>query len=299
MGLWTVRRVWAVRLFLDRQIAKHYFRFGFFVMLSRQLSFWLEQFDGFWIGTTLGDTALGFYSKAYEFARYPSRVVAAPLQGVVFSTYARLQDDRRRLSKAYYSVNGLVIRVGFLLSLGLVLVAQEFVTIFLGDKWLPMVTTFQLMVVYCLFDPLIVTAGSLATAVGHPQILTRIKVLQIAVFVPSVIILAHNFGIEGVAIAADAMVFVGVVLILHQVRPFVDFSLKKLFAVPFLALFLAAVAAIGASELLTLQDDWQILIVRAIAAGVVYAGILLVLERNEYESMIGFMLRIIRNNRKV
>lgn len=300
LGLWTIQRVWRIRLQFDKQIARQYFRFGFFVMLSRQLTYWLDQFDDFWTGTALGDSALGYYSKAYEFAHYPRRVVARPLQDVVFSTYARLQDDRKRLSKAYYRVNSLVVRVGFLFSLVLVLVAQEFVAILLGPKWLPMVLTFQLMVVYCLLDPLVVTSGRLATAVGHPQILTKIKVLQLIIFVPLVIALAHYFGIEGVAVAADVMLLVGVALIMRQMRRFVDFSLRRMFGVPLLALLLAAAAAIGLSELLALQGELLLssdpirLIVRAGAASAVYVGILLALERTEYRQAVTFVLQLVR-----
>ena len=295
LGLWTIRPVWKIRLQFDRLIARQYFRFGFFVMLSGQLTYWLDQFDDFWTGTALGDVALGYYSKAYEFAHYPRRVVARPVQDVVFSTYARLQDDRKRLSKAFYRVNSLVIRFGFLVSVVLVLVAEEFVAILLGPKWLPMVLTFQLMVVYCLLDPLIVTSGRLATAVGQPQILTRIKVLQLIIFVPSVIALAYYFGIEGVAVAADVMLFVGVALIMHQMRRFVDFSLRRMFGAPLLALLLATIAAIGFSELLTLQREWLVLIVRAGTASSVYLGILLVLERSEYQEAARFVLQLVRD----
>ncbi len=286
LGLWTARRVWKARLEFDRGIARHYFRFGLFMMLNSQLSYWLDKFDDFWTGTSLGDTALGFYSKAYEFAGYPRRVVAKPLQDVFFSTYARLQDDRLRLSKAYYRVNSLVVRVGFLFSLGLVLVAHEFVILFLGDKWLPMVFTFQLMIIYTLFDPLVVTAGRLATAVGHPEILTKINVAQLVIFVPLVVGLARYIGIEGVAIAADIMLFVGVALIMHKMKRFVDFSLRRMFGVPLLALILAVAAALGATRLLGPQNDWLRLLLKGGAATVVYSAVLLGLERRQYERAV-------------
>jgi len=297
VGLWLVRRVYRARLQLDRQVARHYFRFGFFVMVSRQLTFWLDQFDEFWTGTFLGDTALGYYSKAYEFARYPRRIVARPLQDVVFSTYARLQDDRTRLSKAYYRVNSLVVRLGFLFSLILILSAREFVAILLRAEWLPMVSAFQLMVVYCLFDPLILTSGQLTVAVGQPQILTKIKVIQLIIFVPAVIVLGSYFGIEGVAVAADIMLFVGIGLILRQIRQFVDFSLARMFGFPLLALLLAAGASLAAAALLDLQQDWLLLIVKTGVAGAVYVGTLWIWERNEYRRTLAYLVRLVKDRR--
>jgi O-antigen/teichoic acid export membrane protein len=294
LGLWTVRPVWRARFQFDRSIAKHYFHFGFFMMLTQQLTYWLDQFDDFWVGTALGGVALGFYSKAYEFARYPRRVVAQPLQDVFFSTYARLQDDRLRLSKAYYRVNSLVVRAGFILSLGFVLVAREFVQILLGPQWLPMVPTFQLMLVYCLLDPLVVTAGRLSMAVGQPQILTRIKALQLVFFVPAVIVSAHFFGIEGVAVAADIMVVLGASLIMHRMRIFVDFSLRRMFAVPLFAAVVAGISGIVVPHIWGLQAAWSLLLVKGATASVVYLAISWLLERDEYLQAIRFVYQFVQ-----
>ena len=102
ISLWGIRRPWQLSLEFNKGIAQWYFRFGSFVFLSSSLTFLLDQFDDFWTGTALGSAALGFYSRAYEFARYPRRVIARPITQVFFPAYAKLQDDRLRLSKAYY-----------------------------------------------------------------------------------------------------------------------------------------------------------------------------------------------------
>jgi O-antigen/teichoic acid export membrane protein len=298
VGLWTIRRVWRVRVRFSWPIAKHYFRFGFFMMLSQQLGYWLDQFDDFWVGTALGDAALGFYSKAYEFARYPRRTVAQPLQDVAFATFARLQHDRARLSKAYYRVSSLVVRVGFLFSLVLVLVAQEAVAILLGDRWLPMVLTFQLMIVYTLFDPLVVTSGRLVVALGYPQVMTRIRAVQLAIFVPLVLILARYFGIEGVAVAADAMLLGGLVLTFRKVREFVTFSMGRMFGVPLLALVLAATGALGVSRLWVPEGDWVGLMSKAGVATAVYLAVSLGFERGEYEEAIRYVWRHLRGSER-
>lgn len=282
VGVWLYRPPWRLSLRLDRRIAREYLRFGMFVLANIQITLLLDQFDDFWTGTALGSAAAGFYSKAYEFARYPRRILARPLQPVFFSAYARLRSDRSRLSQAYFRFNSLVVRVGFLLGLVMALTAPEWVRLLLTDTWLPMVSTFRLMVVYTLLDPLIVTAGDLATAVGHPDILTRIKGIQLAVFIPSVVGLAWLWGIEGVAIAADLMLLVGIFAIFRRMREFVDFSLRRLFGLPVLALVVGAAAGIAASLALTGYGPWVLLLGKASASAVAYSAILLAFERAEY-----------------
>lgn len=97
-GLWVIRRPWPFSLHFDKDIARWYFRFGPFVFLSSSFTFLLDQFDDFWTGTALGATALGFYSRAYEFARYPRRVIGTPITRVFFPTYAKLQHDSSTIS---------------------------------------------------------------------------------------------------------------------------------------------------------------------------------------------------------
>ena len=282
IGLWVVRRPWRLSLRFDREIARWYFRFGSFLFLSSSFGFLLDQFDDFWTGTALGATPLGFYSRAYEFARYPRRVIGAPITRVFFPAYARLQHDRLQLSKAYYRASALIVRMGFLFSLAFALVIPEFIRIFIGAKWLPMVLTFRLMLLYTLLDPLLNTSVHLITAVGQPRILTRVRALQLAFFLPAVIVLAYYFGIEGVAVAADLMLVVGLVLMMARVREFVDFSLWKMFRYPALGLALSAGVALLAHRLLPLESDVLSLLLKGGVASVVYVGFLLVLERNEY-----------------
>ena len=294
-GLWGIKRPWRFPLRFNKEIARWYFRFGSFVFLSSTFTFLLDQFDDFWTGTALGAGALGFYSRAYEFARYPRRVIESPITRVFFPAYAKLQHDRVRLSKAYYRAGGLIVRMGFLFSLVFVLVVPEFIRVFIGVKWLPMVFTFRLMIFYALLDPLVVTSSHLIIAVGQPKILTRIKAVQLLVFVPAVLVLAHYFGINGVAVAADLMLVTGLVLVLVQVRRFVDFSMWKLLCYPAAGLLSAGGAAILVSQYLPAGSDIVSLLLKGGVAAIVYGGLLLLLERNEYIKNLRAIREIIRS----
>ncbi|MFW6116580.1 MAG: lipopolysaccharide biosynthesis protein [bacterium] len=285
-ALWGVRRPWQLSLDFDGEVAQWYFQFGSFVFLSSTLTFLLDQFDDFWTGTVLGAVALGFYSRAYEFARYPRRVIGNPITRVFFPAYAKLQHDRKRLSKAFYRASSFMIRLGFLFSLVFALVVPEFVRIFIGDKWLPMVSAFRLMLLYTLLDPLVLTAGQLVTAVGQPQILTRIKAFQLLCFVPAVVILARYFGINGVAVGADLMLVLGMVLVLPHVRQFADFSWWEMFRWPSLALCLGGGSALLADRYVSTTSDWLSLLTKGGTATVVYTVVLLAFEYPDYRQVL-------------
>jgi O-antigen/teichoic acid export membrane protein len=267
--LWLFGHPVVPRISWDKDIARWFWDFGTKAWVGSKLDFVLDRFDDFWTGTVLGKTPLGFYSRAYEFARYPRRVIANPLAAVFFPTFASLQSDRLGLSKAFFRVTSLMVRFGFWFSLVFILTAPEFVRIFLGEKWLPMLATFQLMIVYTLGDPLGVIASNLLMATGHPELLNRTRVVQMVIFVPAVIVLAHLAGIVGVAIAADLMMAVGVVILFLLVRRFVDYSVRTLWLYPAVALAVTAGMVLGLSPLWRLLPLWW----RFIGKGALITGV--------------------------
>jgi O-antigen/teichoic acid export membrane protein len=292
-GVWLYRPPWRLSLRFNKQLARDFLNFGKYVFANRQLDLLLDQFDDFWSASTLGSNAGGYYSKAYEFARYPRRIIARPLQPVFLSAYARLQSDRKNLSKAYFRLNSLVVRIGFMLTIILFLIAPEFIELFLTSKWLPMVTTFRLMLIYSLLDPLIVTAGNLTTALGKPQIFTRVKVIQLVLFIPLVITLAALWNIEGVAIAANIMLLAGIIMIFRYVRSYVDFSLRKMFGYPIIALILGGIAGWVIGNYIASTNMILILLAKAVTSGFIYLLILLIFEHQEYRTNIKMITHLL------
>jgi O-antigen/teichoic acid export membrane protein len=196
----------------------------------------LDKVDELWTKTFLGSVPLGLYSKAYSFALYPGYIVASPVNKVAMGIYAEVAQDRKRLSSAFFQTNALLIRTGFFLVGLLFLVAPEFIRVVLGERWMPMLNAFRLMLPFTLFDPMKKTMANLFVAVGKPEIIVKIRTYQLIVMITGLFVLGNLFGIEGVALAVDIMMLVGVGLILHNSKNYIDYSLKSLFLNPFLCM---------------------------------------------------------------
>ncbi|MCA9927803.1 MAG: oligosaccharide flippase family protein [Anaerolineales bacterium] len=281
---WLLGKPQRLRVGFDKQIARWFWNFGIKVWAGGTLTFVLDRFDDFWVGLTLGQSPLGLYSRAYEFARYPRSVVGVPVLSVFYATFARLQADRLRLSKAFFRAAGVIVRVGFLFSLLFILTAPEFIQL-LGEQWLPMQTTFQLMVVYTLLDPLGMAAGRLLTAVNHPELTARSRGIQLLIFVPAVILLNWWQGIVGVAIAADIMAAVGIVFLFHHTRKFVDYSMRVLFFWPTVALVGTAVPVLLLTPTWQQLNPWLALPLKLLLIFLLYVTILWLTEREQLKSI--------------
>jgi hypothetical protein len=114
--------------------------------------------------------------------------------------------------------------------------------------------------------------------------------------IAGLVLLGPRLGIVGVAVAVDAMLVVGILLLLREARRFVDFSILRLFAVPALALLVGLLVAQLALNLSGLpQSDWISATVKAAVFSLLYVGILFVLER-ESVTMLASILQRLRHS---
>jgi O-antigen/teichoic acid export membrane protein len=292
-GLYIWRPVWVPRLAWSAPVVRYLLSFGSRTFVADVLMRALDRVDDLWTGLALGETALGFYSRAYTFATYPRYILATPINTVAGGTYAELKDDRVRLSKAFFRTNAFLVRTGFLLGGLLALVAPEFIRLALGEKWLPMLTAFRLMLVYTLFDPIKITVADVLTASGAPGKVVRARAVQLVVLIVGLVSLGPWLGISGVAIAVDAMLVVGIALLLWQARTYVDYSLRRLLLVPGLALLAGIGLASAAVAIPALQgSDWVTGAVKTVVFTATYLGIVLLLERCEIPRYWGLLRQL-------
>ena len=239
IGYYTFRPIWRPRFGWSSKSVKYFTDFGKRTFAAGLLGQALDRVDDLWTGIFLGDTALGFYSRAYTFATYPRKILATPLANVAGSTYAELKDRPKELSQAFYRVNAFLIRSGFFLGGMMALIAPEFIYLLIGEKWLPMLTAFRLMLVYTLLDPIKGTVANLFISIGYPQKVMQTWAFQLFVLIVALFLLGPKWGIEGVALAVDIMLVSGIILLLWQARVYVSVSIKKLFMIPFIALLVS------------------------------------------------------------
>lgn len=281
-GLLIWRPVWRPRLAWRSTVVRYYLRFGSRNLTAGLLLTALDRLDDLWTLRYLGETALGYYSRAYTFATYPRKILAVPVNQVASGAYAELKGDRLRLSQAFFRSNALLVRSGFFLAGLLALIAPEFIVILLGEKWLPMLQAFRLMLVFTLLDPIKMTVADLFIAVGRPELVVRVRLAQLIVMVAGLFILGMRLGITGVALAVNIMLVVGIGILLWQARRFVDFSARRMFMVPALALLVGMAVGAGAMSALTAVSPWITGSIKTLTFGATYIILLLLLERRTF-----------------
>ena len=189
------------RFSLDLAKAKELFAFGKWLLGSSMLYFLIWQGDDILVGKLLGVTLLGFYQMAYRISNTPLTEILGVIGPVIFPAYSKLQDNLPALRQAYLKVLQFTTFISIPLAGGVFVLAPEFTSIFLGEKWMPMVPAIQVLVLAGLIRSVGAPAMSVFRAVGKPQINTKWQLIQLLVLAASIYPLTIQWGIVGTSLA--------------------------------------------------------------------------------------------------
>ncbi len=267
----------------DPAAARWLLGYGWPVWKSTGLAFVANRFPDVWLGRVLGADALGLYSRAGEVASYPRRLVSIPVLRVFLPTFARLADDRLRLSRAFFRATALMVRAGLGLGLLLVVVAEPLLRL-VGPQWLPMLPALRILAVYAVVVPVAEAARDLLFAIGRPQAVSRARALQVAFTVPGVLLGGALGGVVGVAAAAAVAAAATTCSLARAAHRHVDYSLRAMWLWPLVAGAAAAAAGVAAT-LLVVSPGWALVATTA-AVVVVYAAVLAATERRQVAELI-------------
>ena len=300
VAFYVWKPVWIPRISWHLKSIKYYLGFGSQSWISNLLNNALNEVDDLWTGANLGQAQLGYYSRAYVFATYPKQILAAPINSVALGTYAELKNNRTSLSKAFFRTIALLVRFNFLVAGCLFLIAPEFIRLFLGVKWMPMLDAFRLMLIFILLDPIQTTIAHLFTAQGQPRTVVYIRLIQITFLGVGLFTLGNAIGIAGVALSMDVMVLVGIIILLLFARRFVDFSLLQLFLYPSVALIIAMLVVYLVQNL----PGWPISdlfsgLLKSITYITIFCILILLLERKRIYKMAVWLITTFSNKQEI
>jgi O-antigen/teichoic acid export membrane protein len=167
---------------------------------TRMLFYLNRNADNVLIGRFLGPAALGVYAVAYNVMLAPLSRIAQPVVEVLFPAFSRMQDDRQRLASAWLRGNRLIGALTIPGMLGLIVVAPEFVSVVLGDRWTEATPVIQILAWVGLIQSLQRLNSSILMACDRAGTLLRYSVVVLVASLAA-FVLGLNWGIVGVATA--------------------------------------------------------------------------------------------------
>lgn len=139
-----------------------------------------QNLDTALVGRFLGAAALGTYSLAYSAMLLPTTLLGRPLRHALAPAYARIQDDRQRLERAWLRSKRITSALEIPALLALVVLAPDLVPVVFGDRWEDAVVPLQLLCVGGVANSLGTLNWSLLQASGEAGVVLRVTLLSSA-----------------------------------------------------------------------------------------------------------------------
>ncbi|MCH8897602.1 MAG: lipopolysaccharide biosynthesis protein, partial [Chloroflexi bacterium] len=267
------------RLSWNKQQAKELFGFGRWVYFTRVLTFIVNQADSMVLARLLWPASLGFYQMAQRTSLVPLQEIRRGVSTVAFPLYSKVQDDLVKLRRAFMGSVEAVASISIPLAVAVVVLAPDFVSVVLGEKWLPSVPAIQVLAVAGALNSLTGAGSSLFMGSGRPWLSFQMTALRVVVLLAVVFPLTIRYGIAGASYAALLATVAGFGFYVYQANSILRIPAAEAFKI------IAPVFGVGAAvALVTLSArtflgplDLPGLLLVAFLVLVAYAGVLVVL----------------------
>lgn len=205
---WVLRKYGtALRLRIDGPAFRELFRYGAGETVQTIANVIATQGDYVVVGRQLGDAPLGFYQRAYELVRFPATTFSSVVGSVLFPAFARLQDDREELARAFRRVLFATALILLPASCVLIVLADEVIRTVLGPQWTGAVLPFRIMCLGMLFRTNYKVGGLVARARGDVYGVALTQLLYALTIVGGAAI-SVRWGIAGVAATTTAAIWI-------------------------------------------------------------------------------------------
>jgi O-antigen/teichoic acid export membrane protein len=204
---------------------------------------------------------------------------------VLFPSYAKMQDDKARLSRAYLKSTAMVFLVIVPVSIGLAITAPLLVPILLGSQWIPMIPLWQIFSLYGLTRPISTNSSPLFLATSQPRRNLTAGLLLLVVMLVFIFLLIEPYGTVGVAVAVAAAYTVAMFFNIFQVNQILPGTASKTIAQSLPFLFAGGLMAAGTlaaqSTIINLAGGENVLalVLIILLAALIYLAAILILQR--------------------
>ena len=229
--------------------------FSKWLLANNLLLFIGNKADTFILAKVSGSHAVGLYSVAYEISNLPTSELVWPVQRAIYPGYAKLADDIIALRRAYIDVLSLALMLAVPIGLGLGLVADPFVRVVLGQKWLEAIPLLEVLAIFGVLRVGFANGGTVLLSLARLSAATLLSLIGVGIRIPLLIWGVTAAGPVGVAWALVASAAVSLVLSTVTVLRALDMSFTRVFLATWRTILAAAVMA---AFVRALQELWPI-----------------------------------------
>jgi len=268
--LWLVMS-WRPSWTFSFKSLRNLFAFGSKLLFSGLLEIIFQNIYLVVIGKLFSPADLGFYSRAKMFSQLPVQNLSSSIGRVAYPVFSTIQHEKQRLREGVRKALSMITLLTFPLMIGLLVAAKPFVSILIGEVWLPCVPYLQLLCIVGIFYPLHAINLNVLNAQGRSDLFLKLQVIKkintaIAIFI------TYRWGISVMIIGQIVTSVISYYLNCYFTGKLLDYPMHEQLQDLMPALITSSVMgiAIYALTLVKLPNDYILLFVQVILGVTLY-----------------------------
>lgn len=273
---------------------KEAFSFSSRMLLSGIINVVFNNIYSVIIGKSYNKIELGYYQQATKFQDIPVSLISSTFRTVVLPVFSNANTDNERLGRILQKTNKSISFILFPVVCGLCVIAQPLLVGLIGEKWLPSVEIFRILLLGGLFTVFAQVFNELLVAKGKSRTYLRVEIAK-KVFLTIAIVCTYSYGVQGLAIGWVVYSFVALLLSGYFACRIISYRLIAFFYSVLPYLLLSGCMAVLISIFNFLEINTYLIMAIQITAGVLiylFGCIVLKLEIG------GEVLQLLRQTKK-
>lgn len=215
--LWSLSD-WKPSLKFNKDAAKELVGFSGNLLGFNIFGYWARNIDDLLVGKVIGSIGLGIYNRAYHLMLIPLSLISSTLGQVMFPSLSLIQDDKVRVKHIYLRTIAVIAMISFPLMMGLMVVADSFVLVLFGLKWVDVIPILRIFCLIGMIQSIVTTTGWIYNSQGRTDWMFRwgmftgtagivsfiigvwlgtLKALAYCYAIANILLIYHNFSIPG------------------------------------------------------------------------------------------------------
>lgn len=186
---------WIPKLVFSWESFKEMFSFGSKLLATGLIDTIWGNLYTLVIGKAFSPASLGVYNRAESFATFPSANIYGMIQGVIYPSLCKVQDETERLRSAYRQFVKLSSYVVFPMMFGLAAVADPFIRLVLTDTWAEAIPLLRILCFVLVLYPLNAMNITFPNIKGHSEMYLKAALIN-KVFDVIVLAICIPFGLK-------------------------------------------------------------------------------------------------------
>jgi PST family polysaccharide transporter len=191
---------WRPKFLLSYKKSIKLLKFGIPLTGAKSLHTLYYNADNLIVGRFLGDILLGYYYMAFNLSTMLVSSLTRLVNEVNLPILSRLNHDKSTIGPHLLKTSTYTSLITFPMLTGMALVAEDFIYVVLGAKWLPILIPIKMFCIIGILRTINATLHPLLVSAGRTDLLLRYSIAA-AIMLPGGFLLGVQYGINGVASA--------------------------------------------------------------------------------------------------